>query len=229
MARGTQFQTLVSMVELEAGMSASASANTQIQDHIKHVINKNYSWLYNHYQWPFATITSDEALSAGTYLYTLNSDIEFEGVMDVFALDGSLWVPVEYGIDPAEHYNVFDTDSDERHDPVRRWQAYDVTQYEVWPVPASTGTLRFRAQKKWTKLVNDADTCVLDDYLIALFSAAELLQRERSDDAQAKFQQANQLLRDLRANNWSLKAKPFVLGGGRRTGVLRPGIDYVSS
>jgi len=228
MARGTQFQDIVKMVELEAGMSASTSANTQIQDHLKHIVNKNYAWLYNNYTWPFSVVTTDEALSAGSRYYTINADLDFEGVTEVWSKYGSEWVPVEYGIDPFEQYNLYNSDDDERSDPVLRWQAYDLTQYEVWPIPASSGTLRMRGRKKLAKLVNDSDTAVLDDYLLALFSAAELLQRQRSDDAQAKFQQANSYLTDLRANNASSKQAPFVVGGGRRRAVLRPGLDYVN-
>jgi hypothetical protein len=61
-------------------------------------------------------------------------------------------------------------------------------------------------------MVNDSDVAMLDDNLIVLFAAAEMLARAKSDDAQGKMSAANELFTKLKGSG--IKNDVFVMGGG---------------
>ena len=74
-----------------------------------------------------------------------------------------------------------------------------------------SGTLRLRGVKTLSALVALDDTADLDDQLVVLFSAAELLARQKSGDAQLKLAQANAHFQRLKAR--LSKTDPIVLSG----------------
>jgi hypothetical protein len=74
-------------------------------------------------------------------------------------------------------------------------------------------TIRFRAIKQLTAISDDAGGgCILDDDLLVLFSAAEILARLKSADAQAKQTLAQSHYRNLRAS--TMKKDMFIMGNG---------------
>lgn len=224
MARGIQLVELVDRLRAETRTSLDRSSGTNVLDQHKHLLNRVQEWLYDEYRWPFLEIYRDEVLKPGERYYSFDEDLPLENVTQVYTLWGDRWQDVDFGIAP-EHYNQFlET---EQTDPVLRWDAYEGDQYEVWPTPASNGTLRMYGKKVLPRMVQESDTCTLDGQLIVLFAAAELLASKGAQDAQLKLEAANQRLTRLQKNYSTSKRKPFVLGGGRPRRIPRPGIDYM--
>lgn len=75
-----------------------------------------------------------------------------------------------------------------------------VQTYEVWPIPASSGTgVRFTGQVPLPRLTQDGDAALLDDMLLVLSVAADRLARYDSADARLKLSQAQQIAARLGA------------------------------
>ena len=110
-----------------------------------------------------------------------------------------------------------------RSDPVWRWDYYlqdgsQIPQWEAWPIPATDaapgtleGAVRIHGTQKLTKLVNDIDTCIIDGDLIVLYSAAEILAKMHSPDANAKLENANTLYTKLKGR--ATPSENFTVGG----------------
>lgn len=221
MARGTQLQVLRKMARAESGMSTNVSQGANQVAQVNQVIQRTQETLWLNNEWEFLKIYSDESIVTGTgqtgRYYSFNSGITFENVTSVELLPstGDSWRPVIYGID-AEHYNAISSDEGERRDHVLRWQFYnDGTgdQFEVWPMAASAGqTLRMHAKKDLSALIADTDTADLDDHLITLYAAAELLAMSNPDLAEAKLRSAERLLVNLQGRQ--RKSPMIIMGGG---------------
>lgn len=204
MARGTTLGELVTMVREEANRNTNAAYGQATLDITKNLIRRTYRRLHADWTWPHLRIFRNEQMQAGERYYTLDPDLDTDRIEAVVTREnvGDVWRPVDYGIDPLIHYNSFDPDQDDRSDPVRAWQVYEGGQFEVWPIPASdTPILRFTGISKPVNLVNDSDRCDLDDNLITLYAAAQILAREKSADAEMKLEEAAAHYRRLKANS----------------------------
>ena len=71
-----------------------------------------------------------------------------------------------------------------------------------------------------SQFVAAADTADLDDQLIVLYTAAEVLTRQKQGDAQNKLAQAQAHYQRLKAR--MAKTDTFVIGGGEPEGMYRP-------
>ena len=74
------------------------------------------------------------------------------------------------------------------------------------------GNIRFTGIRFLRPFNADADRCDLDGDMIVLYAAAEILMRDRKDDAQAKLQAGTTLYMKLRGNQE--KNRSFNLNGG---------------
>ena len=80
--------------------------------------------------------------------------------------------------------------------------------------------VRIHGIKNLGGLINDSDKADLDDQLIVLYSAAEMLARQKQADAQNKLAQAQAHYNRLKAR--LAKTETFVIGGGEPEGMYRP-------
>lgn len=212
MARGTQLSALVDALRAEIGASTNVAIGVNTLPSIKQILNRTQQLLWESFDWPFAYIERDEQLLNGQRYYTFDNEIDFGRITTAHVMYASAWRPLEYGIEPAQ-YNSSNPDLGMKNDPCTRWQHYEGNQFEVWPTPASDDCkVRFKAIKKLPKMINDSDVALLDDNLIVLFAAAELLSRAKSDDAASKLQAAQQLANKLKGQG--IKTDVFTLGGG---------------
>jgi hypothetical protein len=130
-----------------------------------------------------------------------------------------------FGIGSAE-YSTLDSENDVRSDPVLKWDMRDGNQFEVWPLPgtnatATDGIVRFWGIRNLKPVLQDADIFELDDDMIVLYAAAELLLSRDQKDAQAKLDQAAAIYQ--RARGGSTKHRGMiVLGGGSTQPARRP-------
>lgn len=205
MPRGTTLTNIVSMVKAELMLIDSDAVSPGGDTMLKQQIAMQQQWLALRYEWPFLLKEAEVTLAAGTQYYAFPQDT---GV-DVFDLGreiqadcylSGLWNQLEYGITPR-HYNNLNPELDQRCDPVRNWQFYRTTtlQFEVWPLPSTATKIRFAGQMRLPALATGTDTAVLDDILIAQFTAAKLAARMKTADAAALLSQAQATLQALRA------------------------------
>lgn len=212
MARGTQLSALVDQLRAEIGASTNVAMGVNTLPNLKQILRRTQEKLWQDFDWPFAWIERDETLADGQRYYTFDNDIDFERIRHAYVWYASVWRELGYGITPAD-YNVSNPDLGAKQDPIRKWRHWEGNQFEVWPVPASSTTkIRFRAIKKLPALLADTDVALLDDNLIVLFAAAELLARAKADDAPAKLQAANAHYAKIKGNGQ--KVDNFTMGGG---------------
>lgn len=221
MAYGTTLSQLRDQLRAEIGASQNVGQNVSAIPMYDHLIRRTQARLWQETDWAHLIVERDETLLAGQTNYTFHPDIDFDRIRGAWVKWSTAWEPLEYGIEPVI-YNGSDPDDDDRSDPVCRWQKREGNTFEVWPKPASNlqQIVRFRAIKKLGPLVANSDVADLDDTLIVLFAAAELLMKEKSPSAQMKADLAASHYRALRANQ--SKRSMFIKGGGFSDG----GKDY---
>lgn len=196
--RRKQFVQLISDLRAELGKSVDPAVGVADLPSLKQTIGRVYESLYDSYDWPHLTRFFDKTtLLAGERFYDFPEDTDYDKVERVVIWDNTSPIGIDRGID-FEEYAQFDSNEGVRSDPVMKWDVRDVdgaTVLEVWPIPSSNGySIQFKGKKKFVPLVDDADLCLLDDQLVVLMCAAELLPRSKSADAQLKLAAAQQRL-----------------------------------
>lgn len=213
MARGTALSTIRSMLKAEIG--EYAGTNTVRDAALNVMLSNKQKWLAVEYSWLFLERRWDLAVTAGSQYIalptatagdpeTLTTAINFDRDVNVDCLFNTRYSPVEQGIG-ADEYNALNFALGQSSDPIRRWrlatnpnETNNANKIEVWPVPVNAQTLRFTGQRTLLALVADSDTADLDDLLLVLFCAADILSRGKQADASMKLQMAQRRLQFLR-------------------------------
>lgn len=223
MARGTTLEDLIEMYRAEVGRATASSSGVDHRNAEKTIIRRVQEELYDEYDWPHLRMDPYLSLSKGQYWYDLPSKLNYERIEGVYSWWNGDPRGTERGIGPAE-YAEFDTDNDERSDPVLKWDfkynhVADASQLEVWPIPATNDQkLQIVGIRNLNALTAEADRADLDDQLIVLFAAAETLARQKSNDAQAKLSKAERRLNTMKRRVKSGEG-PIKYGGGGSSGV----------
>lgn len=202
MAVGTQFLPIYTDLRAEVRRSTSVSVGVDDLPYLKRVVNHVYRALTVDYEWAHLRVVPDRiVMAAGQRLYDFPTELDFDGITTAVCWTGGTNVPIEQGIG-FDEYGAIDSEGDNRQDPVQR---YDLrfsgsnVQFEVWPMPATANTsVQFKGNQKLARLVNDTDKIWIDDELVLLFSAAEVLKADDAKDADAKLQLAQDYLRRLK-------------------------------
>lgn len=191
---------------LKAETGRSVSVGTQMDSALNTLLSNMQKWLASDYDWPFLNDRWDVAVGPASRIVNVpttaqvagaNISINFERPVDFEVKWNSAWQPVLYGID-SEEFNYVDSDIGEAQDPVQRWQMSGEATFEIWPMPQTAQTCRFSGQRVLGTLAADADKADLDDLLIVLFCAAELLADAKSAKASTVLAKATQRLARLR-------------------------------
>lgn len=202
--RRRQFIQLIYDLRAEIGRSVDPAAGVSDLPQLKRTIQRNYETLYDAYDWPFLTVTASVALGAGQRLYDFPSEIDSDKIEEIRLFWNDQPVSIERGIS-LDDFATYDSEADERADPVLKWDVRyhaNKEELEVWPIPASTGdSIRFKGKKKFVQLVNDADVCLLDDHIVVLFSAVELLGEKASQTLKTKFAAAQARLGSVKGRS----------------------------
>jgi len=227
MPTGVQLSQLVSNLRSELGHSTNTAHGVNTKANMEYVLRRNQEVLYEEHDWPFLTLDVDVTVLLGQRIYNYPSNLPFGAINAAWWVEGNQYLPMTFGVS-VEDFNLYDPDLDERSNPVQKWRHRpDTDQIELWPIPSINGKVRLRGTSPLTALIADSDICTLDSNLIVLHSAAELLARQKSEDASLKAQLARSHLTKLLSNQGGQKRKPWVMGGGQRGSTLRPGIDYI--
>ncbi len=217
MARGKTLLKLLQDLRAEIRASGNAAHNASSRESHVLLLQRMQEDIYDRHDWPNLRVERFIDVQAGQRYYDPPPDINLDRVETIEVRYGQRWCPVTYGID-ASHYSTWDSEIDQRSWPVQCWQIYEDEQIELWPVPADNadttsldGRLKITGIRKLAPLVADADTAMLDDRLIVLYAAAEILAASGAKDAQAKMQTAVTRERMLTAN--LSKIKSFSMNG----------------
>jgi hypothetical protein len=212
---GVTLQEMVGMLRGELLQSVNTAHGVNAAPAHKQILARTQRMLWLDHAWTHLRVDRDEPLVAGQRYYDFPTDLALDRVESVSVKWSGRWHCIERGIDVGL-YNAFDSDVDVRTDPVLRWAPYETSQFEVWPMPATTGaqTIRFCGIRALNPLVNDSDTCDLDADMIVLFAAAELAADARSPRAEAIARRANSHFAKLRQRAEHNSESMFVLGGG---------------
>jgi hypothetical protein len=215
MARGTTLGQLIEDLRAESGHSLAPSHGAATRDVLINVLNRIQRRYWEDYAWPFLRASRDVAVQAGLRYYSIPSDFTYERIERIEFKWGDRWQPLTYGID-INHYNQYDSDLDIRSYPIYRYREAENNQIEIWPISSENGSvatfdgiLRFTGIRNLNPLIAEADRADLDDQLLVMYAAAEILARQKSADAGAKLQQAEKHYARLKARN--SKSEPFVM------------------
>ena len=228
MPRGTQLLSLIAQLRAETGRNQSVSVGIDEVENLKVVLQRVQETLYDEYDWPHLRVQKTISLAAGQRYYDLPSGLNFDRIEDTSLRYNEVYQPIERGIEFSD-YSSFDSNATtpERSSPAQKWDIRHTgssEQVEIWPIPNDDiQTLYFFGTKSLGDLIQEADTADLDDRLIVLYAAAEILARQKSADAQAKLELANKRLMTLRKNSVKT-ARPVQLGLGNmdRNRGLKP-------
>lgn len=217
MARGKQLQELVAQLRAETGRNQNVAVGTSELDNLKEQLRRVQELLYDDYDWPFLNIERSVRLQAGLRYYDLPEDLNYDRLNCVKFKYGNVYTDLERGIS-FDDFSIYDSNDDIRSSPALKWDVRNtgtIEQLEVWPIPNDEGTIHFFGTKKLSAMVDDADRADLDDRLIVLFTAAEILARQKSPDAKNKLDLANSRLLKLRGNSQSASKMVQVGLGGK--------------
>ncbi len=196
MARNATLGQLIDDVRAEAGHALQVSLGVAMRDVLVKVLQRQQRRLWEDYNWSFLRVQRDIEIQAGQRYYDIPADLTWEKIEKVEFKYGDRWVPVTYGIG-REQLDQHDSDRDIRAFPVERWSEAEDDQIELWPIPSQDGSLaqsanivRVHGIRSLRPLVAESDRADLDDTLLVLYSAAEILAREKSSDASLKLQMA---------------------------------------
>jgi len=191
----------------EAGISPDVSHGSHLTPKHIGLLRRIQEEVYHDFDWPNLNINQTVTVFAGQRYVAYPDKLDFEGIREVFqkAPNGD-WVTLGYGVS-AEELNTVDSDADERRESPVRWQNYlslvaeeiNTNMAEIWPLPDREVVLRFEGKHKLMPLVNpDTDRSTVDGPVVVLHTAAELLARQRSEDAPLKIQKAQARMASLR-------------------------------
>jgi hypothetical protein len=195
MARGTQLIKLCEMLREEINRATSVAVGNDDLPSLKNKLSRTQQVLYDEYDWPFLRqVFPAKQLSAGERYYDFPVGLNPDRIDDNDQGDGPgvvVWYsalpqPIQRGIGFRE-YAIYNSDNNARSEPALAWDVRwtgSAEQFEIWPLPVSnTQTIQFKGLRTLRPLIAESDVCDLDDQLIVLFAAAEILSRQGSTSA----------------------------------------------
>lgn len=225
MALRSTFSQVVQAVRDETRQSSNSSRGIDMLDHIKQVVRRHYYSLAEDFDWEHLRIRKETAVSrkqlqAGDRYYNFPTALNPLRIERAWIKWGGSWAELTYGIGYQE-YTAQDPDDDKRSDPVRNWAFYNGgEQFEVWPIPATNGAadgnneIAFEGQKLVERLVLDSNRLDMDDMLVYLRAAAEIL-AEHGQDKAAAIKAAEADKRLLLTHGQLSSQRRWTVGAGR--------------
>lgn len=189
MARNTQLIQLVGMLREEIGRATSVAVGVDDLPALKNKLRRTQETLYDDYDWPFLRqIFPLKPLNAKQQYYDFPAGLNLERVEKVVVWYANLPRNVERGIGERE-YAIFNPYLGVTSEPMQRWDVRwtgTSEQMEAWPIPSGNDQqVGFTGIRALRPLIQDSDVADLDDQLIVLYTASELLARQGSKNASA--------------------------------------------
>src|SRR5262245_60640456 len=199
MARHVQLVRILDQLRAEARLSLNPAHNRQVRETHVNLVQRIQDRLWDDFAWPHLRVQRFVKLQSGQRYYDTPDYIQIDNIENIQLYDSGGWCRLAPGI-YAEHYSAHNSDLDERAYPPRRWQIHEDEDIELWPISDTNadpetmeGMLKFTGIRNLKPFVQDSDRADLDDRLIVMFGAAELLAAAGAKDAQLKLDQANSI------------------------------------
>lgn len=226
MRTGIKLETILDEIREETGLSTQHGQSVFNQSRLIQLVNRSERTLNAKYE--LTALQKEEQVSvvADAQYANLPSSMSFTEIDSVYVSYGDDWLPVTHGITP-EHRAQYN--ASQRAMPITRWeiQSPGNVNFEVWPVGGSAQTLLFSGFAKLGGMVNPSDTCTLDADALVMFVAAQILARDKKDDAEFMLSSAIDHIKTIAKKQGSLKRGSFNMASERKQ-TLRPGIDYIA-
>jgi len=220
MARGKQLLSLIAQLRAETGRSQDVAVGIDEVENLKVMLQRTQETLYQDYEWPHLRVEKYISLAAGQRYYDMPAGLNFDRIQLARLKYNNTYVDIQRGIE-FEDFSIFDSNATtpERSFPTLKWDVRNTgsgEQIEVWPIPNQSARLYFFGTKTLGNLIQESDTADLDDRLIVLYAAAELLSRQKSNDAKVKLGLAEKHFLALKRNSQA-GSKTIQIGLGNRS------------
>lgn len=199
MARRTTLVKLLDQLRAEARISLNPAHNTQVREAHINLLQRVQERLWDDFTWPHLRVERSVPLQATQRFYDPPADMVLDNIERIEIYDGGGWRELQAGIGGAE-YTVYNSDLAEQAYPPRRWKIHEDEDIEIWPISDQNGDaatlegyIKFTGIRNLNPLVDDADRADLDDRMIVLYAAAELLAASGAKDAKIKLDTANSI------------------------------------
>jgi hypothetical protein len=225
-----QLQVMVKNLRAEVGHSLATAQGVNQVETIKYLLQRTQEELWTAFTWPELSVRIDTPLMPGQFLYPFPAAFTFDQVRSAWSSrpGDTEWGEVGYGIE--EDRIEPGGNNSRRADPITIWDVENsggTVQFRVWPTPdTSGGYIRFKGNRSLAPFLADSDVSTLDDNVIVLFAASEILARAKAEDADLKQQKAQRHLLKLLGSKVSAKMRVSTLGGGAP--ALRGRVDNLS-
>jgi hypothetical protein len=225
MRTGVKLETILDEIREETGLSTHHGSSVFSESRLKQMVNRSERVLNARYELTALQKEEQVSIAANAQYANLPTSMTFTEIDSVFVSYGDDWLPVSHGITPAHRAQY---DSTQRAMPISRWeiQSPGNVNFEVWPVGGSAQTLLFSGFAKLGGMNNPSDTCTIDADALVMFVAAQILARDKKEDAEFMMTQAVEHIGTIAKKQGALKRGSFSMAGGA-TKTLRPGIDYI--
>lgn len=203
--RGQSLTRLISKLRAELSRSTSIAVGVDDAEILKDVLQRTQETLYEDHDWSFLRqMFPAIPLVAGQRYYDPPDGLNFDRIEEAAIRISGRPVPFTRGIS-FDNYCTFDSDAGVRASPAQRWDIRSINNadtIEVWPIPTdSSNSMQFMGIRNLRKLVDATDVTDLDDNLVALFAAGELLTHTESADANVKIKAGQQLYARLKGRD----------------------------
>jgi hypothetical protein len=230
MARGTQLLVLLQMLRAEIARSASVAVGVEESLGFQSKLADRQQLLYDSYDWPFMNERFNMPLNGNQRYYDVPTNgpggatLNLERVEEAWVYFGNLPRKLERGI-LEKDYAYFNSDLGITADPALKWDVHStgsvtttnprLEQIEIWPVPSDNSQYTiFRGVRQLRPLVALSDVADLDDLLIVLLVAAEILAKQDAGNASIMKTLAEKRIADMRGRARGADRR-FRLGMGK--------------
>ncbi len=200
---GTTLVTLRTMLNAECGEEMDETISPARVAINNQLLNNQQAFLDNQHAYLRGKVRVSLAAVAGTQYYALPAGIDFDRLnKPEFTNLANFRYRIAFGIG-QEEYNIYRSDLGVMGSPIMKWDLVNIAgvlKIELWPIPSVAQTIELAGLLPLTQMVNNSDTCVIDDLVLVLFTAAEILARKGSGDMAAKAAKAKAALDSLRAS-----------------------------
>ena len=175
MARGRTLGDMLFDLRAEISAATDSTIGQSENPALMVLLRRTQELLVQDYDWPHLQGQwFNVTLAAGQRYYDFPAGLQYERAASASVLWAGIWQPMTFGFEPLV-YNTFNSDKNERCDPALRWRVYNDTQFEVWPLPATSCTMRIVGSRSIGSFNQASDACVIDGTMVVLFAAAERL------------------------------------------------------
>lgn len=203
--RRKQFGQLITDLRAELSKSTDPAVGVSDLPTLKRVLSRTYETLYQDFDWPhLKQVFAKIPLSAEQRYYDFPEDCDYDDIENIVVWWNSQPMGITRGIG-FEQYAEYDSEAGATSDPVIRWDVRSTSTHEhmeVWPVPSSDQqAIQIEGQVKFRPLVDDDDLCRIDDHIVVLAAAVELVPSKERQAAQAKLAAAQARIMRTRARS----------------------------